>query len=380
MKKFNLFLILTICIGCRTLGTVPLPSLSYIPRTLHQNSPSSAVIATTSTNRNKSMRGLSPNTYDPHPDINGYTHASRPETLIGLHNDGHEVKEFMEEVIILNGAPPNCSKENSVQVYLKSNDKEDAHSFIKYIAAESYANTAYLDKIYFKDDKLFIKGQVFNCQEKPQRPNRTKRQIYRNSSTEFDILAGSYVSRNGFLKSLGETGPTFGFNVSFFKPENANTKRSESFGWYIHFNFDHFVDTDSTFLKPKFQNEDFTNYLWSIWAAIRYMPTNYFQMNYNIGPAINFLEIDTGRTNQDLSDEEATRTTISIIHQLGFYFRIKNNIKYNNYSSSDQLIGLNILYYWMPDPLGEFAVNNTDLESYEGGSFAFLLSWKLQSI
>jgi len=188
---------------------------------------------------------------------------------------------------------------------------------------------------------------------------------------EFDFMLGSYIARNGFLKKLGDVGPTIGFNFKNYKEVNQSKIFNIDLGWYLHGSLDHFFNTDSKFLKPKFFDENYTNYMWSAGPSIRYHLSKNFKMDYAVGPSINFLEINTSGSNANLSNEEATTISFSLIHQLGFYYFLDDK-KTTNQSA----IGLNLLYYYMPNALGEFAAHNTELKSYSGGSFSLMLSMK----
>ena len=195
-----------------------------------------------------------------------------------------------------------------------------------------------------------------------------------DSQTEFDFMVGSYISRNGFLKKLGDVGPTVGINILNYNKNNYSKQFSLDLGWYFHVSLDHFFNTDSNLLKTKFIDEDYTNYLWSIGASLRYSFTDEFRINYTVGPAVNFLEIDTDGSNYQLSDKEATRTTLSIIHQLGFYYYL--NGKGSPNSRDGAAVGINLLYYYMPDALGFWARSQAETEDYGGGSFSVMLSLK----
>lgn len=305
-------------------------------------------------------------------------HASEKKYIneIFILNFNSETLKFAAETEIIEDTPTGCKFIKTINEHLETTNPSNAEDYIRAYAADNYANT--IHKINIEVDKPYtiVEANIYNCPEKAQRENNTVSNTFKTNSSEFDLFFGFYLGRNGLLKDLGETGPTLGFTYQSYYPGETFGLAKLSSGWHIHFNFDHFVDTNSTLLKPKFTNENFSNYLWSVGPSFRYLVNKDLQINYNPGLGINFLEIDTSGTNSTLSDEEATRTTISMVHQLGVYYRIENNIKNGDLKKSDTLFGINMLYYWMPNPLGEFANNNLKADTYGGGSYAIMATLK----
>lgn len=383
MKVICILFLLFIIASCRSLGTIPVPVNLGTPSFPSSSSEKSFTLEDSDKKKSKesSLQSFdNDKIYDPFPDIDGYSHAESYKRLISG-DDYLYKKELMSQVSLnrSNLDREKCDFDKKLKVYFEFIDSELAENSIRYIAVERFDNLVLVKNKKQKENKLFYTIELYNCDNLKKRKNITKRFIKSTDSIEFDLLAGTYVDRNGFLKKLGETGPSVGLTFQYYPRNRTNYFDNVDLGFHIHFSFDHFVDTDSTFLQPKFSEEDFTNYLWSIGPSFRYINNNIFQINYLAGLGVNFLEIDTNRRNKELSDEEATRTTISGVHQLSFFYRMINDLKYGSNFVSDKLIGINFLYYWMPDALGKFE-DNTSYGSYSGGSYAIFLSLKIQSI
>ncbi len=182
---------------------------------------------------------------------------------------------------------------------------------------------------------------------------------------EISILLGRYIHRDGILRELGNTGPTFGIQVNRYEVR----KSSLHHGWFIHWSFDHFFETNSKLFMPKFWDESFTNYMLGGGYSLRWMMCDWIQLNYNGGIAFNFLEIDTHRTNSNLTDDEATSMAISTIHRVGL------NVGWGGEGFKDHWFGPSILWYWVPSPLAAFAKDKEDREN-TGGSFALMFDIK----
>jgi hypothetical protein len=316
--------------------------------------------------------------------IDGYSYIANPAEYLEDHPQKNFILNASTEVAFKSGAPESCELVSNEKVYFDHDVDEDldAQEFPVIRAAEIFANTVHQKAIFPKAGHIFMELDFYKCSGIETRKNPTSSYLKSKSTFEVDWLMGAYIDRTGFLKQLGKTGPTAGINLQFYNPKGDEVGSSFIKGLYLHFSIDHFFDTDSKFLKPKFNNEDYTNYLWSFGWSGRYLFSQDFQMNYLVGPAINFLEIDTNRYNSELTDDEATRTTISLTHQVSFHYRVENLMKVYGSKSidSDTLIGLNFLYYWMPDALGDFAANNSSAESYGGGSLAVMFSLKFQRL
>lgn len=136
------------------------------------------------------------------------------------------------------------------------------------------------------------------------------------------------------------------------------------------FAFDHFVDTNSELLKPKFTEEDYTNYMWAIGYSGEYKLSKRNSIQIGLAPAINFIEIDTARTNTNLSNAEATDTTLSFLQKFTY------NIYYDD-GPRKRGIGFSILHYWTPNPLQSFANDTLKKNTLEGTSTAFYIDFIL---
>lgn len=374
-------------IGCRTMGSFS-PALSNIPSSggssyqsspFSSNSPKEEKFKTN--DKNVDFYGAKINQGPPKKkkDIKSHYHIPYLPEHLDYHPDKLAIREIMPKVEIKDDVPKECNHSSHQKFYFQNSEVKD-EKYIQYLGAKYFSNTARILNKYKKDDLTFYSIVLYDCPKGYKREKTTIKSVKNSNTAELDVLLGSYIERNGFLKLLGETGPTIGFSFNRFSKNNVNYFGEVDLGWHLHFNFDHFVDTDSSFLHPKFSEEDFTNYLWSVGPSLRYIANHHVQLNYNLGLGINFLEIDTNRTNENLSNAEATRTTTSLVHQLGIYFRTNDFFEEYNYKREHSLVGINLLYYWMPDALGEFADNNSELESYSGGSYAIFFSIKTQSI
>lgn len=375
-NRFFLIYILLSCLfitSCRTIPNIPIGTIHSFPTRASSKenlNPSKQVRTSTA------ISGIG-KYHDPFPDRNGHTHTIAGDALLANNSIfvQQQLKNYSKHITISDSSPKNCDLVDKKKVYLDQSDSSEY--YFKIIAGELYSNHVHVLTNKVIDNFLMLEADFYNCAFLKQRENPTLSILSNIDTTEIDMMMGRFVERNGFLKNLGETGPTMALNIHFYNPA---TSKKFAQGFYLHFSFDHFFDTDSSLLKPKFTDEDFTNYLWSAGYTARYFINTNIQLNYSIGPAINFLEIDTNRTNQELTDDEATRTSFSLIHQFGVSYRVKNNLRYNNFIKFDHLIGINFLSYWLPDPLGDFANSNLPYKSYSGGSTAILLSWKIQSI
>ena len=389
-----LFFITSIVLsGCRTLGNIPADILLRPTYTDNR-----AYVESKERNEIERVKSLDD---DARVKTHYQRHQSQKNSKLGMPAENSETKlnnkfprfypgsipmnftsetaRFSKHVIYNPERPTDCKTILHFQKSVQSKNINIIKDYLKHEAAKLYANTIYLYDIDRNDLYSNLDAEFYNCETRRQRQNLTTTNISQRSTTEVDFHLGTYYARNGFLKDLGETGPTLGFTFAKYSKNDTHKNSKLNIGWYLHFNFDHFVDTKSSFLKPKFTDESFTNYLWSFGPSIRYLLSDQFLINYNVGPGINFLEINTSGSNQEITDEEATRTTLSFVHKLGFYTRLENNIKDGDLTKTDTLLGVDLFYYWMPDTLGKFAHHNSDIESYAGGSMAILFSLKMQS-
>ena len=190
-------------------------------------------------------------------------------------------------------------------------------------------------------------------------------QIKSTGASELSLLFGRYIHRDGILRELGNTGPTIGIQFNSY----SLSESSLNHGWFVHWSFDHFFETNSKIFLPKFWDESFTNYMLGGGYSLRWMPSDWFQFYYHGGLALNFLEIDTNRTNPNLSDDEATSMAISTIHRVGL------NLGTGGENFKTHWFGPSILWYWVPSPLAAFAKDQADREN-TGGSFALMFDVK----
>ena len=184
---------------------------------------------------------------------------------------------------------------------------------------------------------------------------------------EFSVLLGRYIHRSGILRELGNTGPTFGVQINSYTIKTSPLHH----GWFIHWSFDHFFETNSKLFMPKFWDESFTNYMLGGGYSVRWMMEEWLQLTYHGGIAFNFLEIDTNRTNPYLTDDEATSLAISTIHRIGLSFGWGGN----EGGIREHWFGPSLLWYWVPAPLAAFAKDKEDREN-TGGSLALMFDMK----
>lgn len=184
--------------------------------------------------------------------------------------------------------------------------------------------------------------------------------------TQFSLLLGRYIHRDGVLRKLGNTGPTFGVQIDKYTTRHDTSLHH---GWFLHWSFDHFFDTNSKLLKPKFWDESYTNYMLGGGYSLRWMIKDWVQLYYHGGLAINYLEIDTSRTNSNLTDQEATDNTLSTIHRAGI------SIGWEGEGFKEHWFGPSLLWYWVPNPLAKFGKDDSDIEN-TGGSLAFYFDIK----
>ena len=189
------------------------------------------------------------------------------------------------------------------------------------------------------------------------------------SDSDFSLLAGRYIHRSGILRELGNTGPTFGVHANFYWADFSKDLKG---GMFVHWSFDHFFDTNSRFLfKPKFWDESYTNYMLASGFALKMNLGPYMSLFSQTGIALNFLEIDTFRTNDAATDQEYTDLTLSVIERFGFNFAFSkpsNKIRFS--------MGPSLLYYWSPDPLAKFVKDEKERTFNTGGSWALLWEFR----
>jgi hypothetical protein len=203
------------------------------------------------------------------------------------------------------------------------------------------------------------------------RPNaspsyQSSRSSRTNSQTqvEFSAFIGNYFHRNGLLQELGDVYLTFGLEYRGFK-------KSDKTGWYVLWTLDHFWRTNSKILKQKFWDEDFANYMISIGWAFRSKLSKRWRFNYDIGPALNFIESDTNYTNNEGDDQDYTDLTFSFVHKINLEYII--NLESDG---SSKRLGVALYTYWAPNPIGKFLDTAADFKVISGASSSWLLEFK----
>ncbi|MCP4912802.1 MAG: hypothetical protein GY909_06765 [Oligoflexia bacterium] len=214
--------------------------------------------------------------------------------------------------------------------------------------------------------KTSLRGKAYRCDRNEKRPElifSNAKNLHRNS--DFSAFAGSYLTRHGILRELGETGPTIG--LLFADYSGRLTSSINKHGFFGMWTMDHFWKTNSKLLKPKFINENFTNYMFGGGYAFRHVFNEKFQFSYKGGFALNFIEIDTFGPGDAQMDEEYSDVTISTIHRISAdYLLIK---KRNPVLDKQVRIGPSLFYYFAPDPIGKFS--NDEKNQRTGGSLAW---------
>lgn len=188
----------------------------------------------------------------------------------------------------------------------------------------------------------------------------------------FSAGLGHYFHRSGILKEAGKMGPTLSFDMDFLS--KSYLIRGLRHGLHIFWSFDHFWKTDNGVLEQEYWNKNFTNYMGGAGWDIQYSPWNSLRFDYNIGVAINFLEIDTfGPTNNHYKD-----STISLTHKISGEYNIASKDEViNNDGNYDRLwVGASIFAYWTPDPLGKFLNDQKYKDSTPENSWAWLIHLK----
>ncbi|MBT5095381.1 MAG: hypothetical protein HOM21_14115, partial [Halobacteriovoraceae bacterium] len=168
--------------------------------------------------------------------------------------------------------------------------------------------------------KQSMQADFYRCEENPPKLKELiEEKRRRHDHSDVDLFGGAYFHRQGILAELGETGPTFGASISSYpKRDDAKIARH---GFFLLWTFDHFWQTDSKLLNPKFIEQDYTNYMAGGGYAYRWPITPKFQLHYKGGVALNFIEIDTFGGDSE-NDSEYSDVTVSIIQKLGFDFLV----------------------------------------------------------
>lgn len=236
------------------------------------------------------------------------------------------------------------------------------------------------DSIYFNQKEappftpIEISANFYKCNTHsiPPVSEVAKVKKLRHENSDFDIFTGAYLHRDGILRQVGETGPTFGLSLTTYKKslDNGINKHGMFFLW----SFDHFWRTNSKLLKPQFYDKDFTNYMLGFGYAYRHIFNSKIQFHYKGGLVINFIEIDTFGGGDVETDREYSDVTGSTIHKLGIDYLIRE--RDNPLEYSQLRLGPSIMYYYSPNLLGKFGDESNDRKT--GGSLAWSLDLKIE--
>lgn len=347
-------------LSCRTLSTIPVSSFNY-PTPGPSPSPS-------------------PSPLSGNHKVPTYTLIDSPDSFLNSVSFKNITKVNSHNVTIKKEAPQSCTLKERIKVRLKSQLRSDGEELLKLKAADIKADTVHLLENNYKDGERKISAVFYFCNKNDFILPSTVDFYEAKDHTDFVLSYGNYINRSGVLKELGDVGPTLGVSFSTYDKDTVFNNGRTQLGWFLQFSFDHFYDTNSELLQPKFTNENFTNYMWSLGLSLKHKLNENVNFTYDIGPAANFLEMDTSRSNSQLEDYEATRTALSMTHNFGVYYKLSSNIKDKEHNFlKESYIGLSILHYWMFDPLGEWARNNTSLDTQNGGSSALMLNYKWTS-
>lgn len=230
---------------------------------------------------------------------------------------------------------------------------------------------------HHQDESDFSTSQSFESTQ-PEQEQKTSAQEERNNIVnearlrkkkeyhqynDFTFSLGAYFHRQGVLKRLGEMGPTFGFTYASFDDDKVD--HPDKIGFFIHWSFDHFFETNSNLLQPKFFNENYTNYLLAFGVGLRWFLSPSVQLHYKGGFALNFIEIDSFGPGDIEKDRELSDLTVSTIHKLSLDVR--------PYRSAEWRFGPGLFYYFAPDPLGKFSADG--IQESTGGSWAWTIDF-----
>lgn len=220
--------------------------------------------------------------------------------------------------------------------------------------------------------KLY-RGEAFRCKkEKIDVSEIIYKQDKLHINGDFDLFFGSYFHREGILRELGKAGATFG--ISYSQYASPKEGKIPFVGFFVLWTFDHFKETNSKLLKPKFFNENYTNYLLGGGISLRWIPYRFLQFHYKGGLAVNFIEIDTFGGGDAQKDQEYSDFTLSTIHKIGFDLA---SSKLKRDSTDPRIrIGPNLFYYFAPDPLGKFSKDDKRFQT--GNSWAWSIDIKIE--
>lgn len=228
-----------------------------------------------------------------------------------------------------------------------------------------------------------LEASLYRCHaEKTNFEKMKSDKFEKHKYFEMDIFMGSYISRHGILRELGAGRFSLGLELTDFNIlANASFQKNDLYahhGLFMLWTFDHFLDSNYKILKPEFFDQDYTNYMLAFGYAFRTYLHPRWQLNYRGGFAINFIEVDTFRKNGDNNDSKYTDITISTVHKLGLDYLVKKSSSETIFKQTPIRIGLSLLYYFAPDPLGKFGKTDELKIGSSGGSTAWYLDFKFE--
>lgn len=222
------------------------------------------------------------------------------------------------------------------------------------------------DSMVFFDNATNRKAEYYDCRDKFA--SYRSEWIDSKSSSDLSLFAGRYVQRDGILKKLGRMGPTLGIEYARFKDNDS------PHGFFLAWTFDHFWKTSPKLLKQSFKDQDYTNYMAGGGYAFRYSFGERVQFHYRGGIALNFIEIDTFRSNGDQDDGRYSDVTLSTVHKISFDYLIGKIDQRKLFARPQIRIGPALYYYWAPDPLGKFRLTDEKNSETQGGSMSLLIN------
>lgn len=297
---------------------------------------------------------------------NNYKPKSKyPEGYTYLSEEDRSKAEYLKnkvEVIDTSKAKT-CNKIKDERIII------DIQNSISYYASLLGANAVLIHKEITQGQYTYTDLTYYDCDLELQFSQYKQKRYDQDLGSLWTVMVGSYTQRQGLLNDLGDVGTSVGFQY--------NNLYDKNWGFHFMFSLDHFFDTNSELLRPKLRDEDFTNYLWAFGPSYRQKITQELFIKYDLGLGFNFIEIDTYRTNYEISDEEATTFAFSLVHKLGAYYKFNRNIVGGKdlFYGTDYYLGLSILHYNLPNVFGQFLKDTTSLDNYAGSSTAIYLEF-----
>lgn len=268
------------------------------------------------------------------------------------------------------------------EVEVEVSEPDISLSEIKSLTKDSEGDSYYiLDRKISKENKEIevVAAEIYKCLDEPYKLEDLKVQLQKNhENSDLTFSLGSYLTRQGVLRELGDLGYNFGisftsFTTPIFKNLGITKTKSDKHGLFMLWTFDHFKNTKSEFLKIQFFDEDYTNYMVAGGYAFRYFIHPNIQFHYKGGFALNFIEIDTFGAGGTQKDKEFSDVTLSTLHKVSIDYLLTKVDAQDILRKNQVRIGPSLLYYWAPDPLGKFRANNNKTHLTTGGS----ISWSL---